>query len=227
MAYRYLLFTFFGSLLRNTSQPYGVYKPPKSGNIVNWSICPSLSPSLVFRPCLSLHSTYSLTKIHPNVCSLLKLLFLLLLSGDISINPGPNSNIKIASANVRSIRNKGPTVEAFVRENDISCLCLTETFLQDHDTNALLKSVTPAKYNLINCNRKAKTEDGKSVKRGGGVGFLLDNCFNYKKIPSDHYESFEQSVINVNFGRVSLNLVSVYRPPKSSFPKFFVIFKTS
>ena len=226
MVYRYLFYIFlffvvFGSLFRSTNKSYGVPKPTKIGSIVNWSICSSLSPSLVFRPCFNLHQTFSLVKIHPTVRSRSKLALLLLLSGDISTNPGPVSNIKIASANVRSIRNKGPTVEAFVRENDISCLCLTETFLQDNDTNALLKSVTPANYKLINYNHKATSKDGKSVKRGGGVGFLLDNRFNHKIIPTDQYDSFEHYVINVGFGQVSMNLVSVYRPPKLSFPEFF------
>ena len=40
----------------------------------------------------------------------------------------------------------------------------------------------PANYSLLQCNRKATSSDGKKVKRGGGVAFVLDNRFLHKPI---------------------------------------------
>ena len=47
---------------------------------------------------------------------------LLLLLGDVSLNPGP---LTLGVLNARSIRNKGPLQADMVASNDIDFLCLT------------------------------------------------------------------------------------------------------
>ena len=84
----------------------------------------------------------------------------------------------------------------------------------------------PANYSLIKCNRKATTNGGKKVKRGGGVAFVLDNRFPYKPITTKTYNSFEHIAITVTFHRDCLNLVTIYRPPNLSIPQFFEEFQS-
>ena len=65
---------------------------------------------------------------------------LLLLSSDVSLNPGP---IALGVLNARSIRNKGPALADTMAANNLDLLCLTETHVRSSDTEGLLCFVTP------------------------------------------------------------------------------------
>ena len=58
--------------------------------------------------------------------------FLLLLAGDVSLNPGPsgsNERIKIAPMNVRSIRPKTAPFSEYVTSTNLDIVAVTETWL--------------------------------------------------------------------------------------------------
>ena len=74
------------------------------------------------------------------------LLILLLLSGDIALNPGP---INFGFVNCRSTRNKGPLIDDTIVSNNLDILALAETHIHISDTCSLLKSVTPPDFQLI------------------------------------------------------------------------------
>ena len=57
-------------------------------------------------------------------------LLLLLLGGDVSLNPGP---LALSVLNARSIRNKGPLLADIVTSNDTDILCLTDTHICPYD----------------------------------------------------------------------------------------------
>ena len=73
------------------------------------------------------------------------LLILLLLSGDIALNPGP---INFGFVNYPSIRNKGPLIDDTVVSNNLDVFALAETHIQNSDTDNVLKSVTPPGFQL-------------------------------------------------------------------------------
>ena len=102
--YFFVFFTILGSVSRSTPDIGKAHKPHIFANYTNWSISSTLSPSLVFRHYFSLPSIPSLIKIRPTVRSHSKLSLLILLSGDISTNPGPTSHFKISCANAQSVR---------------------------------------------------------------------------------------------------------------------------
>ena len=58
------------------------------------------------------------------------LMLLLLLGGDVSLNPGP---LTLGVLNTRSVRNKGPLLADIVASNDLDILCLTETHVVPYD----------------------------------------------------------------------------------------------
>ena len=62
---------------------------------------------------------------------------MLLLSGDVSLNPGP---IALGVLNASLIRNKGPALVDAMAANDLDILCLSETESHVHssDTDSLL-----------------------------------------------------------------------------------------
>ena len=64
---------------------------------------------------------------------------LLLLCGDISLNPGP---ISFGAVNCQSVRNKGPCINDTVSANFVDILAVTETHICREDTDSLLHSIT-------------------------------------------------------------------------------------
>ena len=62
-------------------------------------------------------------------------LALVLLSGDVALNPGP---MKFGFANCRSIRNKGPTLCEEVKTGNFDVFGLTETHIKALDTPSFL-----------------------------------------------------------------------------------------
>ena len=87
-------------------------------------------------------------------------MLLLLLGGDVSLNPGP---IALGVLNARLIRNKGPALPDTMAANDLDMLCLTETHARSSDTDGLLCSVTAlsddiqAAPSLATLRRRLKT----------------------------------------------------------------------
>ena len=115
-------------------------------------ICSGLSPCLKFQNIHILpHFWKSKKRCIKSNFELFHLFLLLLLAGDISTNPGPNFShqIKISCANVQSLRNKGPSIESYVWNNLISCLCLTETHLSDLDTSSSRNDLKPHGFDLL------------------------------------------------------------------------------
>ena len=69
-------------------------------------------------------------------------MLLLLLGGDVSLNPRP---ITLGVLNARAIRNKGPLLANTVTSNDRDFLCLTETHVRPSDSD-FLWTITPSDY---------------------------------------------------------------------------------
>ena len=89
---------------------------------------------------------------------------LLMLSGDICTNPGPNP--LMASANVRSIRCHYTSVLDFISIKNIDIFCASETWLTNNETSVFINEITPPKYKIIHKPRIGK--------RGGGVAIFAN-----------------------------------------------------
>ena len=111
-----------------------------------------------------------------------KCLLILLLSGDIALNPGP---INFGFVNCRSIRNKGPLICDTIVSNNLDILALAETHIHISDTDSLLKSVTPPGFQL--------THRPRTIGRGGGVGFLSKKNLPAKTVDAPTHSTFETS----------------------------------
>ena len=69
------------------------------------------------------------------------------LSGDVSINPGPNTSLLTGSLiKIRSIRNKSVALADFINSNKSDIIAVTETWLRPDDTDSFIASVTPPGY---------------------------------------------------------------------------------
>ena len=94
--------------------------------------------------------------------------FLLILAGDIHQNPGPlqkSNKIRLATANIRSIREKGAVLSDLVKSKHIDILAITETWLKPDDTKACVADV------------HHQARHSKGTRTDGGVGILISDIF--------------------------------------------------
>ena len=121
----------------------------------------------------------------PPKLKLKNLLLLLLLCGDVAVNPGPTN---FGFVNCRSIHNKGPLLHDLIQRSDLDILGLAETHIRPTDTDGLLNSLTPLNYNLI--------QKPRCTRLGGGVGFLCRKSFSPSIVSSPVFRSFEIIILS-------------------------------
>ena len=110
---------------------------------------------------------------------------LLLLSGGVSLNPGPtiSNRIRMATVNVRSIRQKSASFSDLVATKSLDVIAITETWLKAKETSAALADITPQGYSLIHEPRRGK-------QGGGGVAIMPNNKFDVSPCKTPQYTSF-------------------------------------
>ena len=125
-----------------------------------------LCPVLHNLPCLNICFNRKLLPIHRSTPTF-KLALIILQAGDVSLNPGPDirRNIRLATTNVRPIQDKTASFSDLLISKTIYILAVTDTLLRPHDTVACIADISPSGYTFHHRPR--------SVRRGGGVGFLV------------------------------------------------------
>ena len=74
------------------------------------------------------------------------LMLLILMCGDVAMNPGPGM---LGLVNARSIRNKGPLLADTIASHAFDFLCLTETHIHTTESDNFLCSLTLDGFSLI------------------------------------------------------------------------------
>lgn len=180
------------------------------------SLDTSLSPSLNTLPTLHICCNRNLLPL-PTIRTKLGVrpLLLLLLAGDVAVNPGPfTHNLRIGTVNARSMRDKAPSLSDLVLSGSLDILGITETWLSPKDTAACLADITPSGYSLHQIPRVGRS--------GGGVGLFISDSFSFSPINLPELQSFEAICGRVSNEKVSINLniLNLYRPPGSD-SRFF------
>ena len=145
---------------------------------------------------------------------------LLILSGDVSINPGPNTSLLTGSLiNIRSIRNKSVALAEFINSNKSDIIAVTETWLRPDDTDSFIASVTPPGYKCTHVPRQQG--------RGGGVGFFIRDDIDFKVLPQPCFNTFESISVHLSTGNAQdIVFHTVYRPPNVSKANFIEDFSS-
>ena len=130
---------------------------------------------------------------------------ILLLSGDIELNPGPKygSVLDIIHLNIRSIRNKIEDLYKIVNEFDI--VCFSETHLDNNVTNEQIN-----KEGFSQIIRKDRNW------YGGGIAINLSNSIQARRridLEPVNVECIWLEIVNPT----SFFLCCVYRPPTTDF----------
>ena len=157
-------------------------------------------------PCLNLCFNRKLLPI-PRSTPTFKLSLILLLAGDVNLNPGPvvRHNIRLATTNIRSIRDKTASLTDLIISKTIDILAVIETWLRPHDTASCIADISPPGYVFHHKPRP--------VGRGGGVGFLVSKQFKVNLQPSPNYTTFESMCLNISNSCFSGHFICIYRPP--------------
>ena len=149
------------------------------------------------------------------------ILFLILLSGDIELNPGPShtnpgpslTNFKLCTLNIRSLTNPLhiTALSDLAETEKINLFALTETWVTPSTTFAELSDATPPNYNLTSFPRPVSPVNIKKSIIGGGTAFLLQNSFNIISTSSKIFKSFEMSSITIKLFSSKLTVFNIYR----------------
>ena len=108
---------------------------------------------------------------------------------------------------MQSLRNKGPTLNSYFSDHNISCMMVTETWIIPSDTKAFISELTPPGF-VLHHSLRSKQIKGK-IKKGGGVGCFTHENVSSKIIKSPTYQSFENISVSTDSGNRRLNLVTL------------------
>ena len=105
----------------------------------------------------------------PRVRLNLGLSLLLLLAGDVSLNPGPVApNLHLRTVNARSMRDKASALSDLVVSKGIDLLGITETLLTIRETSSDLAEMTPPWFLLFYRPLKL-TKEGEELAFSSGM----------------------------------------------------------
>jgi len=144
---------------------------------------------------------------------------LLLLAGDIEVNPGPTSPqfLNTSHLNIRSATtitadlDKPAALQEFVTDNNLDILTLSESWLSIDTPPSILNSLTPPGFSIIHSPR--------ITGLGGGLALIYRSSIKMSKILLPNCSSFESLCIRcTTTAKPSLSfiLLMIYRPPSSS-----------
>jgi len=149
-----------------------------------------------------------------NIFSSLNLtsLILLLLAGDVELNPGPKT-FKMCTLNIRSLTNPlhYTAIADLAQTHKINLFSLTETWITSSNTLAELSDITPPGFTLISTPRPAPSTNLKNKIVGGGTAFLLQGSSTILSTSSQIFKSFEMSSITLKLVDSKLTVFNIYR----------------
>ena len=141
------------------------------------------------------------------------LLFLILLAGDIHLNPRPSTPFTICTLNIRSLLNPihYTAIHEIALNQGIHLFALTETWISPSSTFAQLSDATPPGYTLISTPRPTPPSTPLNKIVGGGTAFLFHNSSTLLSSSSNTYKSFEMSSITLKTLKSKLTVFNIYR----------------
>ena len=141
---------------------------------------------------------------------------LLILAGDIELNPGP-IQFSLCSLNIRSVlcHQHSVFLSDFVVCHHPDLVCLTETWIQPDTSPSHLIDITPSGYSLSSFPTSVShTKTNHNL--GGGTAFLIKEPCTILSTTSPIYSSFEASSVTLKLPSAKLTVYNIYRRPSSS-----------
>ena len=148
-------------------------------------------------------------------------LILLLLAGDVELNPGP-SPLNFTHLNIRSIRSfqKSSSLHNYLADDPTEILSLNETWLQPTDSDNFVSSLAPPGYSILHSPRL--------TGQGGGLALIFRSYLKFKLFRTRNLpppESFELMATKLSTGNKETIFLNIYRPPSSKISTFLQEFQ--
>lgn len=122
-----------------------------------------------------------------------------------------NDYVKYGLQNARSINRNSANILSNINFFNLDIMCITETWTTS-DNDLAIRQITPPTFKHFFQHRKNK--------RGGGIGILFKDFFDFNCISLTLYDTFEHLTLNLYNNSISLHVTIVYRPPSSSTNQF-------
>ena len=147
---------------------------------------------------------------------------LLLLAGDIQINPGPTTQaLTLCTLNVRSLfaDNRSVFISDLLASENVDVFAFAETFQNTSTTPTQLFEIIPEDFRFFGqprCCHNIQSTRSRPANIGGGLGFLVRESLSPDLVSLSSYPSFESFGVNVKSRNSKLTIFNIYRPPDSS-----------
>jgi len=149
------------------------------------------------------------------------LIALLLLSGDIESNPGPqppNDYISLGSFNIRSVKSKAALLHDLILDNNIDILALQETWLPPDSHPAIKLDIAPPGFVVSHVHRPIVAG---GPTRGGGLAIIHRDFYKARQIDL-HFRptTFEMQPLLIYTSTPPILIINIYQPhspPTSAF----------
>ena len=123
-----------------------------------------------------------------------------------------SNNIRIATMNTRSVKNKQLQIIEIVKLQNIDFIMLTETWLKNMDEDKAWVNTS----DLNNNNLRLDTVN-RMKRWGGGIALMHKKEYNITKLETDlQLDTIEHRVWSTTIRNKKLTLVGIYHPPIGS-----------
>ena len=126
------------------------------------------------------------------------------------------NNVRLASLNAQSSRNKTLEIKDIIEEKNIDVMCITETWLKDNKDEALMSEMCPVTHDIVSFPR--------DDRGGGGVAFIFNKSLGNPTFSKINCQSSE--VAFFSFSNSSrFNICCFYRLQNENLSIFYKDFK--
>ena len=141
----------------------------------------------------------------------LRFLLLLLLAGDVELNPGPPM-LNFTHLNIHSICNKSAPLHNYLSTHPTDILSLNETWIKTEEHSpSFISSLIPPRYSILHSPRL-------TGQKGGGVAIIFRSYLKLTRLlyPLPLPKSFEFMTSKLTSGNKHFILINIYRPPSAT-----------
>ena len=147
-------------------------------------------------------------------------LILLLLAGDVELNPGP-SPLNFTHLNIRSIRSfqKSSSLHNYLADHPTEILSLNETWLQPTDSDNFVSSLAPPGYSILHSPRL--------TGQGGGLALIFRSYLKFKLFRTATYFHLNLSNLWLLNFQLATRKPSFLTSIVLHLPKYLLFFRNS
>jgi hypothetical protein len=131
---------------------------------------------------------------------------LLLVSGDVELNPGPSvvHSLNFAVVNTQSAVRKAAVIHNVIYELQLDCLALTETWIKSSHPDTIKRDLAPPGFTVLHAHRP-------NNRQGGGVALIVRKEYLPRQFSfSVPYPSCELRAVQLSTSCGRLNIITLY-----------------